>query len=105
MSDTQPQTVLVTGGSGYIAAFVIDRLLREGYAVRATIRSLAKEAELRKTLAKLLPENPNLSFVAADLNGDAGWAEAAAGCAYVQHLASPLPTSNPKNDESFAMSL
>jgi len=99
MSDTTPQTVLVTGGSGYIAAFVIDRLLREGYAVRATIRSLSREAELRKTLAKLLPENPALTFVAADLNSDAGWQEAAAGCVYVQHLASPLPTSNPKNDD------
>jgi len=99
MSATTPETVLVSGGSGYIAAFVIDRLLRDGYAVRATLRSLAREAELRRTLAKLIPADAALSFVAADLTADAGWAEAAAGCAYVQHLASPLPTSNPKHDD------
>ena len=32
-----------------------------------------------------------LSFVAADLESDAGWAQAVAGCDYVQHMASPFP--------------
>lgn len=91
--------VLVTGGSGYIAAYVIAQLLAEGYAVRATIRNLGREAELRQTLAKLIPDQGRLQFVAADLNADAGWAEAVAGCRFVQHLASPLPTSNPKHDD------
>jgi nucleoside-diphosphate-sugar epimerase len=38
-----------------------------------------------------------LSFVEADLLRDAGWAEAAAGCARVLHLASPFPESSPKD--------
>jgi dihydroflavonol-4-reductase len=99
MSETAPSTVLVTGGSGYIAAFVIARLLDEGYAVRTTIRSLTREAEVRASIAKLTKAGDRLNFLAADLNADAGWAEAVAGCAYVQHLASPLPTTNPKNDD------
>ena len=35
----------------------------------------------------------NLSFAEADLMSDAGWAQAAAGCEYVLHVASPLPAS------------
>ena len=34
---------------------------------------------------------PALRFFAADLEADAGWAEAAAGCDYVLHVASPFP--------------
>ena len=39
------ETVLVTGGTGYIAAFCIAALLRENYAVRTTIRSLDRADE------------------------------------------------------------
>ena len=99
MSDTAPQTVLVTGGSGYIAGFVIAHLLQNGHTVRTTIRSLAREAEIRATLAKIADPGTRLSFTEADLNKDAGWAEAVQGCSYVHHVASPLPTSNPKDDD------
>jgi dihydroflavonol-4-reductase len=99
MSEAAPRTVLVTGGSGYIAAFVIARLLDEGFNVRTTIRSLSREAEVRAALKKLIDAGDRLTFLPADLNADAGWAEAVAGCAYVQHLASPLPTTSPKNDD------
>jgi dihydroflavonol-4-reductase len=91
-------TVLVTGGSGYIAAFCIAQLLRECWPVRATVRSLAREAEIRATIGKIAPGG-ELAFVAADLNSDAGWEEAVRGCTYVQHVASPLPSSNPKDDD------
>jgi dihydroflavonol-4-reductase len=97
-SETQG-TVLVTGGSGYIAAFCIAHLLREGWSVRTTIRNLAREAEVRATIGKLTDTGTRLSVVAADLNADDGWDEAVRGCAYVQHVASPLPTSNPKDDD------
>jgi hypothetical protein len=40
-----------------------------------------------------------LSFVAADLEDDAGWPEAAGGCEYVLHLASPLPANVPKHED------
>jgi len=39
-----------------------------------------------------------LSFVAADLEKDDGWAEAVAGCEYVQHVASPFPIAQPKDE-------
>lgn len=92
-------TVLVTGGSGYIAGYCIGQLLNEGVRVRTTVRNLAREAEVRACLAKIAPAQDRLQFFAADLNGDSGWAEAAAGCDAVLHVASPLPSNNPKNDD------
>jgi nucleoside-diphosphate-sugar epimerase len=40
-----------------------------------------------------------LSFVAADLENDAGWPEAVAGCEYVLHVASPFPSTVPKHED------
>lgn len=96
---TDKPCVLVTGGSGYIATFLIARLLDEGYTVRATLRSLAKEVDTRAAIGKLTAAQDRLSFAAAELTSDAGWDAAAQGCAYVQHLASPLPATSPKTDD------
>jgi nucleoside-diphosphate-sugar epimerase len=91
--------VLVTGGSGYVASFCIGQLLNEGWTVRTTVRNPSREAEVRATLGKLSPHGDRLSVFAADLNADAGWREAAAGCQGVLHVASPLPLANPKSDD------
>ena len=87
-------SVLVSGGSGYIAGFLIRQLVAEGWTVHTTVRSLAKEAAVRQLLAV---DDSRLKFFAADLNADAGWAEAMAGCSHVAHVASPLPTGVPKD--------
>jgi nucleoside-diphosphate-sugar epimerase len=85
-------TVLVTGGSGFIGSYCILQLLSAGYRVRATVRDLQREADVRATLkAGGAEPGDRLSFFAADLLSDAGWCEAAAGCQYVMHVASPLP--------------
>ncbi len=88
------ERVLVSGGSGYIAGFLIRQLVSEGWRVHSTLRSLDREAALRQLLAV---NNDRLRFFAADLNADAGWAEAMAGCTHVAHLASPLPAGVPKH--------
>lgn len=88
------QIVLVSGGSGYIAGFLIRQLVAEGWTVHTTVRSLAKEGAVRKLLAV---DDSRLRFFAADLNADAGWAEAMAGCSHVAHVASPLPAGMPKD--------
>lgn len=87
-------TVLVSGGSGYIAGFLIRQLVAEGWMVHTTVRSLAKEAAVRELLAV---DQGRVKFFAADLNADAGWAEAMTGCRHVAHVASPLPTGVPKD--------
>jgi dihydroflavonol-4-reductase len=90
------KTVLVSGGSGYIAGFTIKQLLGEGWTVHATVRNLAREAKLRPLLGGS-PET--LKFFAADLTADAGWAEAMAGCCHVAHVASPLTNEPPRHED------
>jgi nucleoside-diphosphate-sugar epimerase len=92
-------TVLVTGGSGFIGSHCILQLLAAGHLVRTTVRNLARESDVRALLREGGVETGDrLSFFAADLEKDGGWAEAAAGCEYVLHVASPFPPTLPKDE-------
>jgi nucleoside-diphosphate-sugar epimerase len=93
-------TVLVTGGSGFIASHCIIQLLEAGHLVRTTVRKLAREGDVRAMLkAGGCDAGGRLSFVAADLESDSGWAEAVAGCDHVLHVASPFPPEMPKHED------
>jgi dihydroflavonol-4-reductase len=99
MGSTQ-ETVLVTGGTGFIAAHCLVQLLEAGYRVRATMRDLKREPEVRSMLQTGGADpGDRLTCFRADLSRDDGWAEAAAGCDYVLHVASPLPLLEPKNED------
>ncbi|MER5432650.1 aldehyde reductase [Streptomyces sp. NPDC002588] len=94
------QRVLVTGGSGFIAGHCILQLLEQGYLVRTTVRSLEREPAVRAALTDAgTTRGERLGFVAADLTGDAGWADAMSGCDFVLHVASPLHTGKVKNEQ------
>jgi dihydroflavonol-4-reductase len=97
MSDN---VVLVTGGSGFVAVHCIAQLLDAGYQVRTTVRSLARETDVRAMLATAgVPADQALSFTQADLMSDAGWPVAVAGCTFVLHVASPFPPGVPKHED------
>lgn len=89
-ADAENVPVLVTGGSGYLAGFVIVELLAAGRIVRTTIRDLARADAVRATLARYAATG-RLSFHAADLLADMGWDAAMAGAGQVIHVASPMP--------------
>jgi dihydroflavonol-4-reductase len=93
------KTVLVTGGSGFLAGWCLVELLREGHRVRTTVRDLSREAEVREAVASEVEAGDRLTVLAADLLGDDGWAEAIAGCDYVLHVASPFPPAQPKDPD------
>lgn len=89
--------VLLTGATGFIAKWCAVELLEAGYAVRGTVRSLRRAAEVRDAVASLGADPSRLELVEADLLADAGWGEAMRGCRYVQHVASPFPLKPPKD--------
>jgi dihydroflavonol-4-reductase len=95
------QTILLTGASGYIAKHIALQLLNAGFVVRASLRNLDRANELRAALAPHLTAAlaDRLTFVALDLEQDAGWDTALAGVDVLMHTASPFPMSQPKNPD------
>jgi nucleoside-diphosphate-sugar epimerase len=98
-ANANTETVLVTGGSGFLGSWCLVELLRRGYRVRTTVRDLSREPEVRAMLERETEVGGRLSVHAADLTGDAGWEEAIAGCDYVLHVASPFPPQQPKDPD------
>lgn len=89
--------VLVTGASGFIAQHIVLRLLADGYRVRGTARSALRADDVRAVVAEHHGDIRRLEIVTADLRSDRGWREAAHGCRYVLHVASPVPSRPPRH--------
>lgn len=81
---------LVTGGTGFLAGWIVKKLLEDGRTVRTTVRSKAKADVVRGMLASEGVGASGLEFAIADLGSDDGWDEAMDGVGAVIHTASPL---------------
>jgi dihydroflavonol-4-reductase len=93
-------TVLVTGGTGFLGGWCIATLLEQGFEVRTTVRDLAREQAVRDTVARAGTVADNrLTVVRADLLSDDGWADAVDGSRFVMHVASPFPPVQPKDPD------
>lgn len=90
--------VLLTGISGYIGLHCAVELLKRGYAVKGSVRSLSKTQKLTETIGKYANPNGNLEFCELDLLSDDGWDEAVADCDFVMHVASPFFSKVPQDE-------
>jgi len=73
-SSNQNIKVLVTGGTGFLAAHLILQLLQQDYSVRATLRDHAKKEELLNALrTEGMVNHAQLEFIEADLTDDHNW--------------------------------
>lgn len=84
--------MIVTGGSGYVAEWVISDLLNHGYQVHASLRNLTKASRVRTAVSRQVSAESltQLSFFQADLTSADGWADNLLGADAVFHVASPL---------------
>ena len=92
--------VFVSGGSGYIALHCIAKLIKKGYFVKTSIRSIDRKQEIIDSISKVVDCNQKLEFCQLDLLKDDGWDDALNGCKYVLHTASPvslLLSNNPED--------
>ncbi|XP_030485843.2 tetraketide alpha-pyrone reductase 1 [Cannabis sativa] len=89
--------VCVTGASGFLASWLVKRLLLSGYHVIGTVRDPGNEKKVGH-LWKLEGAKERLELVKADLMEEGSFDEAIMGCHGVFHTASPVlkPSSDPK---------
>lgn len=93
----QEKPVLVTGGTGYIASWIIKQLLDEGKNVRTTVRSLLDKKKYEHLSRMAESAKGSLSFFEADLLKKGSFLEAMNGCELVIHTASPFKISGLKD--------
>lgn len=92
-------TVLVTGGTGFVGVHAIVQLLQKGYYVKTTVRTLKRKDELQDMLREGgIQSFENLELIEADLTKDDNWDKAVQNCTYVLHIASPIFLALPKDE-------
>lgn len=98
-----PETIVLTGISGFIAKHIALAALNRGHTLRGTLRSMARAEEVRDALRPHLTDPAaldRLTFHPADLEADAGWDAAMAGATALIHCASPFPLAQPKDADT-----
>lgn len=91
--------VLITGISGFLGGHVALAALNAGWSVVGGVRRPERANRMAKALAAAGGDVRRLSFVTLDLLSDDGWADAAAGCDRMIHIASPFVTIMPDNPD------
>ncbi len=92
--------VLVTGATGFVAGWLVKRLLEEGFTVHAAVRDPDNAGKIAHLTELEEQEKGKLKFFKADLLDEGSYAKAMKGCRTVFHTASPFTSniSDPQRD-------
>lgn len=84
--------VMVTGANGYVASWLVKRLLDEGLTVHAAVRDPKNEKKIGHLKEAAVGSKGSLKFFVGDLLSPGSYKEAMEGCELVYHTASPFVT-------------
>ena len=82
--------VMVTGATGYVAGWLVKRLLEKGFTVHAAVRNPNNENKVHHLTGIAKNSKGNIKYFKADLLEEGSYAEAMKGCELVYHTASPF---------------
>ncbi len=85
--------VLVTGANGYVASWLVKKLLDSGITVHAAVRDPGNEKKIAHLKKAAEHSEGKLIFFKSDLLAPGSYKEAMQGCELVFHTASPFTTS------------
>jgi len=91
--------VLVTGGSGYVASWIIKMLLEDGINVNATVRDPSSSQKVDHLVAMAKASAGQLKLFKSDLLDIGSFDEPMRGCELVIHTASPFFVTGIDNPE------
>lgn len=92
--------VMVTGATGYVAGWIVKKLLEQGFTVHAAVRDPSNQEKL-KYLNALEENAPGvIKYFKSDLLEKGSYLEAMQGCQVVFHTASPftMKVSDPQKE-------
>ena len=86
------KAVLVTGANGYVASWLVKKLLDEGLTVHAAVRNPDNKKKIEHLIKAAEESSGNIKFFKSDLLVPGSYKEAMEGCELVYHTASPFTT-------------
>ncbi|GMJ06216.1 BRI1-5 ENHANCED 1 [Hibiscus trionum] len=88
----------VTGGSGYLGSWLVNKLLQKGYTVHATLRNLNDKSKVG-FLKSLPAADTKLVLFQADFYNPDEFKHAIQGCEFVFHVATPKQTDDTQSSQ------
>lgn len=92
--------VLVTGGSGYLASWIVKKFLSEGFKVHTTVRDPDDESKIKHLIKLNLEHENRLKIYKANLLENGSFDKAMQNCEFVIHTASPFFTFDIKDAQT-----
>jgi dihydroflavonol-4-reductase len=92
--------VMVTGATGYVAGWIVKKLLDEGTTVHAAVRNPENKEKLKYLNEAAANSTGKIKYFKTDLLESGSFDEATAGCEVIFHTASPfkLDVKDPQKD-------